>query len=83
MISFLVLNNFSTKFLALMFCNKLLFITSHCHQVVVFIEIVQKIIDLFLLSKLGGFVNSMLDNVFTTLTTLGMSNSVPIELKTT
>jgi hypothetical protein len=48
----------------------------------VFTEILQKIIDLLLLSKLGGFVNSMLDNVFTTSTTSALSNSVRIELKT-
>jgi hypothetical protein len=48
-----------------------------------FTEIVQKIIYLFLPSKLRGFVNSMLDDVFTTSTTSAMSNSVPTKLKTT
>jgi hypothetical protein len=48
-----------------------------------FTKIVQKIIDLFLPSKLRGFVNSMLDDVFTTSTTSAMSNSVPTKLKTT
>jgi hypothetical protein len=48
-----------------------------------FTEIVQKIIYLFLPSKLKDFVNSMLDDVFTTSTTSAMSNSVPTKLKTT
>jgi hypothetical protein len=45
-------------------------------------EIMQKIIDPLLPFKLRGFANSMLDVVFTTLTTLPTSNSVPTKLKT-